>query len=81
MEKELTLKTVSSLEKIREKNADVLGIGNYFYRFKYKQWQKIQADFLELYKNANMEIEVDAQIVRTGSLLKPIDANLGGKNE
>ena len=28
-----------------------------------------------------VEIEVDAQIIRTGSLLKPINANLGGKNE
>lgn len=80
-EEEIKKEINEGFEKIREKSADVLGIGNYFYRFKYKQWQKIQEDFLEMYKNANMEIEVDAQIIRTGSLLKPIDANSGGKNE
>mgnify|MGYP006864412978 FL=1 len=38
-------------------------------------------NFEELYKNAELETEIDVQIIRTGSLLKPIDSKTGGKYE
>lgn len=60
-------------EKIKENNADVLGIANYLNCYEYKKWQDIKTDFIELYKNADIEMDVDVQIIRTGSLLKPID--------
>ena len=56
-------------------------MGNYFYRFNYKKWQGFKEGFEELYKNAEIQIDVDAQIIRTGSLLEPIEANNGGRNE
>ena len=67
--------------KVQEKGADVFGIGNYFYRFDYKKWQGFKEDFEELYKNAEIQADVDVQIIRTGSLLEPIEANNGGNNE
>lgn len=67
--------------KIKENNADVLGVGNYFYRFDFKNWQNIKENFAELYKNAEIQIDADVQIIRTGSLLEPIEAKNGGRNE
>ncbi len=68
-------------EKIKEMGADVFGVANYFNCYQYKKWQQINKDFEELYKNAELETEVDVQIIRTGSLLKPIDSKTGGKYE
>ena len=67
--------------KVQEKGADIFGVGNYFYRFDYKKWQGFKENFEELYKNAEIQVDVDAEIIRTGSLLEPIEANNGGTNE
>lgn len=67
--------------KLKENGADVLGVGDYFYRHDYKNWQKISPNFNDLYKNAELEIEVEAKIIRTGSLLKLLDIHPGGNNE
>ena len=80
-EEEIKKEIEEGFTKVREKNADVLGIGNYFYRYNYKNWQEIKEKFEELYNKAELQIEVEAEIIRTGSLLEPIDVNNGGRNE
>lgn len=64
-------------DSIKEKGADVLGVGDYFYRYKNEEWQQIRESFLTLYKEATAEVEIDVNLLRTGSLLKPIDAGKG----
>ena len=43
--------------------------------------KKLECCYKFLYKNAEIQVDADVQIIRTGSLLEPIEANSGGKNE
>lgn len=64
---------IKSLEVTRQKQADVLGIAEYLYRYNYCNWKYIQENFMELYKAAKIETEVNVDILRTGALLEEID--------
>lgn len=67
----------SAFDEVRSAGADIYGIGEHFYRSENKTWKTMQEHFEDLYKNAELEVEVDMKIIRTGSLIEPADENGG----
>ena len=67
----------SAFREIQKNKADVLGIAESFYRYHYNTWKTIADEFDTLYENADFEVEVETELIRTGSLLKPADENGG----
>lgn len=45
---------------------DVFGFGNLFYRKKPREWEKVVDDWEEIFKNLQVEIEIDANVRRAG---------------
>jgi len=71
----------SAFQEIQSNKADILGIAERFYRYDYKTWKKISDDFDTLYENAEFDVDVKAEIIRTGSLLEPADENGGESHD
>lgn len=71
----------SAFDAVRKEQADIYGVAEYFYRYQPKIWDEISDDFEELYKDAELELSVDAELIRTGSLLEPADVNGGGSDD
>lgn len=77
---EMKNKICSAFHEIQSNKADVFGIAERFYRYHYKTWKKIAGDFDSLYENADFDVDVKTEIIRTGSLLEPADENGGESN-
>lgn len=60
------------VQQALENNCDIFGASNYLFKHEYKKWKQIEGNWQELYKNAALEINVKANILRTGSLIEPI---------
>lgn len=72
---------VSVFSEIQKYETDILGIGEYFYRFHNKVWDSISENFEELYKNTEIEVSVNVDIIRAGSLLEKADQRGNEQNE
>lgn len=57
-------RTIKKLQK--EFKADVLGIGEYLYKFHPKLWQEVNDDWDEIFSEMDIEVEVKAHIRRWG---------------
>ena len=60
------------LEQSFENGCDIFGVSDYLFRHKYKSWELVKNNWQDLYKHAAFEIKVNANIIRTGSLIEPI---------
>ena len=60
------------LEQSFENGCDIFGVSDYLFRHKYKSWELVKNNWQDLYKHAVFEIKVNANIIRTGSLIEPI---------
>lgn len=56
----------------KEHGIDIFGFGIVFHRKYPKQWKKIKENWDEAFVNADFQIEVDTNIIRTGLVNKPI---------
>lgn len=65
----------SAFHEMQLNGADVLGIGEAFYRYYPRTWKMIANHFESLYPAAELTCRIDADIIRTGSLLEPADEN------
>ena len=65
----------SAFREMQLNGADVLGIGEAFYRYYPRTWKMIANHFESLYPAAELTCRIDADIIRTGSLLEPADEN------
>ena len=65
----------SAFREMQLNGADVLGIGEAFYRYRPQTWKTIANHFESLYPAAELTCRIDADIIRTGSLLEPADEN------
>lgn len=74
---EIEQKIRSAFQELQSKKADILGVAEHFYRYQHKTWKKISDDFDTLYENAELEVHVKVDLIRTGSLLEPADENGG----
>lgn len=61
-----------SIKKAQSLKSDIFGFGNAFYRLKYKEWLKMEANWPEIFANLPVEIEVEGNIGRTGLINKGI---------
>lgn len=61
-----------SLEKARELESDVFGLGNIIYRTRNKDWKSLGSNWEEIFPGVMVDIEVEANIRRHGLVLKPI---------
>lgn len=59
-------KTLEILQK--EYKADVIGIGEYIYKFHPKVWKEISSDWDEVFSTIDIEVVVDSKIRRKGLL-------------
>ena len=64
---------VGCLEKARELESDFLGLGNIIYRTRYRDWQRLGSRWEEIFPGVTVDIEVKAEIVRPGNVLRPIE--------
>lgn len=63
---------ISAVEKAKYLNADIFGFGDSIYQHYPKEWGKIQNSWNEIFKNINVDVQVEAKIRRTGRITKPI---------
>jgi len=62
-----------ALDKARELEADVFGLGHLIYRKKPTIWDELEEDWPEIFtEEAKMEIEVETVIMRHGQVTEPI---------
>lgn len=61
----------------KEHNCDIFGAMDNLYRHNYRKWKQIEADWQSLYAGCDMRINVNVDIIRTGSLIEPIFGNNG----
>jgi spore germination protein KC len=61
-----------SLEKARELEADVFGLGNIIYRTRPRDWKRLEEKWEEIFPAVMVDIEVEAVIRRYGLVLEPI---------
>ncbi len=80
-ENEINKEIYSAFYAVRGAGSDIFGIGEYFYRYRPGVWKDISRDFEELYGNSELETDVSVDIIRTGSLIEPADADGGGYND
>jgi spore germination protein KC/spore germination protein len=63
---------ISTLEKARQINADVFGFGDIIYMYHPKEWNKMQTNWQENFKNIKVNVNVKASIERSGKIIKSI---------
>ena len=63
---------MAALQKSRELNADIFGFGDIIYQHYPKQWNKMEKDWEQIFKNIRVDVSVDAKLRRTGRITKPI---------
>lgn len=63
---------ISAIEKAKYLNADIFGFGDNIYQYYPKEWSKMQNNWNEIFKNINVDVQVEAKIRRTGRITKPI---------
>lgn len=63
---------IAAVEKAKYLNADVFGFGDNIYQHYPKEWVKMQNSWNEIFKNINVDVQVEAKIRRTGRITKPI---------
>lgn len=61
-----------ALNKSRELNVDMFGFGDIVYRHYPKQWSKMEKDWDQIFKDIQVEVNVDSKLRRTGRITKPI---------
>ncbi|MEW5921638.1 MAG: Ger(x)C family spore germination protein [Bacillota bacterium] len=62
----------AGLEKGRELGADVFGLGNIIYRTRNKDWQRFGENWIEMFPEVMVDLDVQAVIRRHGLNLAPI---------
>ena len=65
--RDLALKAIA---KAKEYDADYLGIMQKLHRTDLAAWQKVQPHWRETFRDAEIEVEVQAKIVSKGQLVK-----------
>lgn len=68
----------AALAKARELNADIFGFGEAIYRKYPKQWRELKKRWDEIFPELEVEVIVDAQVRRTGTTHKAINAEDNG---
>ncbi len=70
-EQEVRDEILDAFQKARELGSDIFGISAYLSRHYPKQWNTgLRENWQELYKNMKIEVQVTANLVRTGSLIE-----------
>ncbi len=59
----------STIEKVKELNTDVFGIGQNIYRNHPNYWEAHQDEWDTLFKELEVNIEVDIQLTDSGSIV------------
>ena len=64
----------NAIEKAKEKNTDVFGFGNLFYRKKHHEWVKLigEEEWEDGFEDLTVKIDVDANVRRGGLIQAPI---------
>ncbi|NLX91731.1 MAG: Ger(x)C family spore germination protein [Firmicutes bacterium] len=62
----------SSLEKARELESDIFGLGNIIYRTRNEDWKRLGDNWREIFPGIMVDIEVEAKILRHGLILEPL---------
>lgn len=63
----------AGLHKVqKELKSDNLGLGYILYRTKFREWQKIEHDWEQIFPSVQVEVNVDASVVRTGLIKDPL---------
>lgn len=62
----------SSLEKARELESDIFGLGNIIYRTRNEEWKRLGDNWREIFPGVMVDIEVEAKILRHGLILEPV---------
>lgn len=60
-----------ALKKGRELNADIFGFGDVIYERYPNKWDSIAKNWDEIYKSINVDVNVEAKLLRTGRITKP----------
>lgn len=68
----IRLEVNAALEKARELQADIFGLGNILYRTRNKDWKRLGDTWPELFPHVPVDVEVKASVVRHGHVLKPV---------
>lgn len=63
---------IAAVKKAKYLNADVFGFGDNIYQHYPKEWNKMQNNWDEIFKNINVDVQVEAKIRRTGRITKPV---------
>jgi len=63
---------IAGLEKARELEADILGLGNIIYRTRNKDWKILEDKWQDVFPNVKVDIEVKAVVTRHGHVSKPV---------
>lgn len=65
----------STLEKLKELNTDITGIGLKTYQAYPKQWHKIRSDWGDIFADADITIDVDTNITTQGLINESVEPN------
>lgn len=65
---------LAAMDKAREHKTDILGIGERFYIEHPQEFKKLQADWPEIFTNANVNVVVNVKVRRTGLINRSINA-------
>ncbi len=57
---------------LQNSGADVIGVGEYIYRHCYSDWKKISDNYESLFKSAKLNMEINVDITRTGSVIEAV---------
>ena len=61
-----------SLEKARELESDIFGLGNIIYRTRNEEWKRLGENWRDIFPGVMVDIEVEAKILRHGLILEPV---------
>ena len=64
-----------SLDKARELESDVFGLGNLVYRKEPRIWNDMEKDWVEIFPEVKVEVEVEVTTRRHGQVTDPVKIN------
>lgn len=66
-------KALKTISKAREYDTDFLGLMQYLHRHKPSAWKEVETDWRKAFREAEIEVEVQAKIVAEGTLSQSFD--------
>jgi spore germination protein KC len=62
----------SSLEKARELETDIFGLGRIIYQTRPEEWKRLGNNWQKIFPSVMIDIEVEAKVLRHGLVLQPV---------